>query len=196
MARRRDDGALHIMRPCIPGIWPALARANKYSKARNREASRAPFPALWRAISKSHSQFLSGAGVSGRARARSLICAQQASLFAPQRGLSRINSRRQESRTIGHGHGGHDAAYLVRSHLACNNEIAASKRASKRDDRARRIPVFTVNRVRNNNICKGAAVCIRYRRFPSSQTSLCSLQLVENNECVFGLLKFYQIWEI
>ncbi|EFN64805.1 hypothetical protein EAG_03575 [Camponotus floridanus] len=31
---------LHIMRLCTPSIWPALARANKYSKARNREARR------------------------------------------------------------------------------------------------------------------------------------------------------------
>ncbi|KYN20554.1 hypothetical protein ALC57_07043, partial [Trachymyrmex cornetzi] len=31
---------LHIMRSCSPGIWPALVRANKYPKARNREAWR------------------------------------------------------------------------------------------------------------------------------------------------------------
>ncbi|KYN36731.1 hypothetical protein ALC56_08522 [Trachymyrmex septentrionalis] len=28
------------MRSCSPGIWPALVRANKYPKARNREAWR------------------------------------------------------------------------------------------------------------------------------------------------------------
>lgn len=63
-ATRCDDGALHIMRSCTPGIWPALVRTNKYSKdrARRNEASSsesntpcAPFPALWREISKSYS---------------------------------------------------------------------------------------------------------------------------------------------
>lgn len=160
------------MRPCIHGIWPALVRANKYSKARNREARRGEARRAVPLFPPYGVRFLNHNSSRERAYrdACALVCTHRASLFAPQRGLSRINSRRQESRTIGHG--GYDAAYLVRSHLACNNEIAASKRASKRGDRVRRIPVFAVNRVRNNNICKRLVVCVRYRRFPSLRISL------------------------
>ncbi|KYQ59026.1 hypothetical protein ALC60_01962, partial [Trachymyrmex zeteki] len=38
---------LHIMRSCSPGIWPALVRANKYPKARNREAWRGKVSQGW-----------------------------------------------------------------------------------------------------------------------------------------------------
>lgn len=125
---RCDDGTLHIMWSCNPGIWPTLAGANKYSEACNCEARRvehAPFPALWRAISKSYSQFLLGAACRERKHVHLADVIVRGA-------ASRELNPDAESRTIGRGE--HDVAYLVRSHLACNNEIAASERASKRDE--------------------------------------------------------------
>lgn len=95
---------LHIMRLCTPSIWPALARANKYSKSRNREARRdevsrvesnpvPPFPALWRAISKSYSQFLSGTAYRD-VRSQASLFARFSRELIPDAGIANNRARR------------------------------------------------------------------------------------------------------
>jgi len=125
---RCNDGALHIMWSCNPGIWPALVRTNKYSKARNREARRGEanssravplFPPYGaRFLNHIHAIPL------GRAVRIKMRACMRSSLYARHNAASceLIPDARIANNRV------RDAAYLVWSYLACNNEIAASER--------------------------------------------------------------------
>lgn len=178
---------LHIMRLCTPSIWPALARANKYSKARNREARRdearrgevsrvesnpvPPFPALWRAISKSYSQFLSGTAY--RDVLTSIIVRAV---------LPRINSRRRNREQSGAAgtmrpiSSGHTSRATTRLHRA-------SDRASEQVRRpTARVSAFVWIAWEIIISISECAVYVRYRRFLSLRVFHCFLQCVGNNE--------------